>query len=156
MLSRRIEKDFRASSLSKRQICDACNNIPLDVFISGDSIYRHLPGYQALLSSSEKCDLCRLMVQGLRAQFVANNDGMLGPRDQYTPGDLGPLDSAITAEAYNEPFPVARGWVVLSNGTVRVSYHAQCSLDIFSFPDAGECEPMLLKIGVISKTARIL
>ena len=82
------------------------------------------------------------MVQGLRAQFVANNDGMLGPRDQYMPGDLGRLDSAITAEAYNEPFPVARGWVVLSNGTVRVSYHAQCSLDIFSIPDAGEYEPI--------------
>lgn len=139
MLHRDFEPSTQLSkppSVFQQQICDACDNIPLSAFVKGNhGLNRHLPGYQALLSSAEKCDFCRLMVNGLRAQFIIKCDAMLD-HEQYIPGNLGQLDQAIIQEAYNEPFPVARGWVVIRGGVICVSSRAQCSLELYSLTDS--------------------
>lgn len=56
--------------------------------------------------------------------------------EQYAPGNIGHLDQAIIHEAYNEPFAVARGWVVIRGGVVWVFSRAQCLLEIYSLPDS--------------------
>jgi hypothetical protein len=66
---------YSAEQLSN--LCDTCKSVDFEVLDS--SYYRHTPGYRNVISSSEQCDLCRLICDGLRRGFISNSKAIVDP-----------------------------------------------------------------------------
>jgi hypothetical protein len=123
---------FKSLDLVRHKLCDTCQNITLQDL--GSDEYRHSQGYQILLSSSEKCDFCSIMRDGIRKGFITNTKGT------NTLADVEAVDVAILASVlHGNPYsPGVPGWVSLSRlrnhdrfvVTVWVSAQAWCSLEV--------------------------
>lgn len=73
------------SEFSKQRLCDACKFVRLPLN-SGE--YRHIHGYQLLASLAERCDLCKIVRDGLRREFVASTPINPGDGDSINRADV--------------------------------------------------------------------